>query len=87
MKEKIIKSYINHLTKDDIMLYAKKNNIILNNNELDIIYNNIKNNYDELKNNPLYVLNKYKNELNINTYNKLYELYTIYYSLLNPIVP
>lgn len=82
MKEKIIKSYINHLTKDDIMLYAKKNNIILNNNELDIIYNNIKNNYDELKNNPLYVLNKYKNELNINTYNKLYELYTIYYSKL-----
>lgn len=82
MKEKIIKSYINHLTKDDIMLYAKKNNIILNNNELDIIYNNIKNNYDELKNNPLYVLNKYKNELNINTYNKLYELYTIYYPKL-----
>ncbi len=82
MKEKIIKSYINHLTKDDIMLYAKKNNIILNNNELDIIYNNIKNNYNELKNNPLYVLNKYKNELNINTYNKLYELYTIYYPKL-----
>jgi len=82
MREKIIKSYINHLTKDDIMLYAKNNNIFLNDNELNIIYSNIKNNYEELKINPLYVLNKYKNELNINTYNKLYELYTIYYPKL-----
>ena len=82
MKEKIIKYYINHLTKNDIIMYAQKNNIILNNNEIDIIYNNIKYNYDELKNNPLVVLNKYKNDLSIETYNKIYELYTIYYSTL-----
>ena len=82
MKEKIIKSYINHLTKDDIITYAKKNNIILNNEELDIIYYNIKNNYNELLNNPLNVLNKYKNNLSNTTYNKLYELYTIYYPKL-----
>ena len=79
MKDKIIKSYINHLTKDDIIMYAKKNNIILNNNETNIIYDNLKNNYNELKNNPLDVLNKYKNQLSTNTYNKLYELYTTYY--------
>ena len=82
MKEKLIKSYINHLTKNDIIMYAKNNNIILSDKEVNIIYNNIKNNYEGLKNNPLYVLNKYKNELNINTYNKLYELYSIYYPKL-----
>ena len=82
MKEKIIKSYINHLTKEDIVNYALKNNIILNNTEIDIIYYNIKNNYNELFNRPLDVLNRYKNSLSTNTYNKLYELYTIYYSKL-----
>ena len=82
MKEKLIKSYITHLTKDDIIMYAKKNNIILNNNEIDIIYNNIKNNTDELLSNPLNVLKNYKNDLSNETYNKLYELYTIYFPKL-----
>ena len=83
MKEKLIKSYISHLSKDDIIMYAKKNNIILNDTEIDIIYNNIKNNTDELLSNPINVLNKYKNNLSSNTYNKLYELYTIYFSKLS----
>ena len=83
MKEKIIKSYIKQITKDDIKMYAKKNNINLDNNELDLIYNNIKNNYDEILNNPTKVLSDNKNKLNPNTYNKLYELYTIYYPKLN----
>ena len=82
MKEKFIKYYINHLTKEDIIMYAKKNNVILNSNELEIIYYNIKNNYNELFNNPLNVLNSYKDKLNTTTYNKLYELYTIYYPKL-----
>ena len=83
MKEKIIKSYIKQITKDDIKTYAKKNNVTLNNNELDLIYYNIKNNYDEILTNPTKVLNDNKNKLSQNTYNKLYELYTIYYPKLN----
>ncbi len=82
MKEKIIKSYIKSMTKDDIYSFAKKNNINLNDNELDYIYSNIKYNYDEILNNPKLYLDKAKANLNTNTYNKLYELYSIYYPKL-----
>ena len=82
MREKIIRSYIKSITKNDIDTYAKKNNIKLNENELEYIYFNIKNNYDEILNNPMLYLNKAKNNLNTNTYNKLYELYSIYYPKL-----
>ena len=79
----IIKSYIKQLTKNDIEIFANKNNITLNSNELDLIYYNIKNNYDEILTNPLKVLQSNKNKLSTNTYNKIYELYTIYYPKLN----
>ena len=82
MKERIIRSYIRQLTKDDIVMCAKKNGIILENCELDIIYDNIKNNYDEILSNPIKSLNDIKPKLTKKTYDKLYELYTIYYPKL-----
>ena len=42
MKELIIKQYIDKLTKKDIYEFGIKNNITLNNNNLNIIYNCIK---------------------------------------------
>lgn len=82
MKEKIIKSYIKSISKDDIMNYAKKNNINLTNKELDIIYFEIKNNYNDIINNPNEALYNIKSKVSSNTYDKLYELYTIYYPKL-----
>ena len=82
MKERIIKSYIKFITKDDILNYTKNNNIILNNQELDTIYYEIKNNYEKILNNPGEELNNIKNKVSNNTYNKIYELYTIYYPKL-----
>lgn len=82
MKEKIIKSYIKIITKDDIISFAKKNNIVLNDKEVDIIYYEIKNNYENILNNPKEELYKIKNKVTTNTYNKIYELYTIYYPKL-----
>lgn len=82
MKEKIIKSYIKSISKDDIMNYAKKNNINLTNKELDIIYFEIKNNYNAIINNPNEALYNIKSKVSSNTYDKLYELYTIYYPKL-----
>ena len=82
MKEIIIKSYIKNLSKQDIVNFALKNNIILTNNELDYIYNNIKNNYEYILSNPIIYLNKLKNNVSITTYNKIYELYTIYFPKL-----
>lgn len=82
MKEKIIKSYIKSISKDDIINYAKKNNINLTNKELDIIYFEIKNNYNAIINNPNEALYNIKSKVSSNTYDKLYELYTIYYPKL-----
>lgn len=82
MKERIIKSYIKSITKDDIITFAQNNNITLNNQELDTIYYEIKNNYDEILSNPNNALNNIKTKVSNNTYNKIYELYTIYYPKL-----
>lgn len=82
MKEFIIKSYIKNLTKDDIVKFANKNGVSLTNNELDIIYTNIKDNYEYILSNPKDALNNIKSKVNTNTYNKIYELYTIYYPKL-----
>lgn len=82
MKDIIIKSYINSLTKYDIKMYAEKNNIILNDNEIEYIYHNIKTNYKDILSNPTKYLNIIKNKFNTETYNKIYELYTIYYPKL-----
>lgn len=82
MKEKIIKSYVKQLTKDDIIKFAKKNDIILTNDELNLIYQAIKNDYDNILANPELALKNAQKKLNPNTYNKIYELYTIYYPKL-----
>lgn len=82
MKEKIIKSYVKKLTKDDIIKFAKKNDIILTNGELNLIYQSIKNNCDNILSNPELTLKEAQKKLNPNTYNKIYELYTIYYPKL-----
>ena len=78
MNKHILYDYINKLKKEDIINYINKQQISLTNNELDIIYDNIKNNTDNILNNPLKEINKIKDKLNINTYNKLIELYNKY---------
>ncbi len=82
MREKIIKMYIDKLTKQDIVNYINKNNLKVSNNEIDLLYNSIKYDYIKILNNPINYLNNIKNKLSISTYNKLLELYTKYYHLL-----
>lgn len=79
MKDKLIKNYINKITKKDIVLFAEKNNIILSNQELDYIYNLIKNNYKEIiSENPNNIFKELKNNVNSNNYNKIIKLFFIY---------
>lgn len=82
MKDIIIKSYIKSLTKYDIKMYAEKNNIILNDKELDYIYFNIKENYKDILSNPNKYLEIIKSKFDNITYQKIYELYTKYYPKL-----
>lgn len=79
MISRLIEKNIKSLTKEDIINYSKNENIILNSNEIDIIYNTIKNDYKTL----LYadsrpIFDNLKSRINPTAYQKIYELYNFY---------
>ncbi len=79
----IIESYINNISKNDINTFAIKNNIKLNNNELDFIYNFIKTRYKEVLNNPnSFNLVKYKNNFSNENFIKINAIVNKYKMLL-----
>ena len=76
---RMIEKYINNLEKTDIKDYALKENIFLNSNEVDIIYNYIKNDYKTL----LYgdstnIFNNLKSRINPTSYEKIKNLFDFY---------
>ncbi len=79
----IIDLYVNNLRKDDIIVFGKKNNINLSDDELDFTYNFIKNNYkDVIKNKDSFNLEKYRNRFSPDNYVKIEELLKKYISYL-----
>ena len=66
------------LTKDDINKYASSQDIGLKDNELDLIYAYIKKYSKRILNDPLDVIDEIKDDLSIDVYNKLLELYDKY---------
>lgn len=79
----LIEPYINNITKNDINSFALKNNINLSNNELEFIYNFIKNRYKEVLNNPNnFSLTKYKNNFSNENFVKINGLINRYKMLL-----
>lgn len=79
---KLIEHYINKLTKEDIIDFSIKNDIILNNDELIYLYKIIKEKYKILLNGDTSIFNEIKDNININTYNKIIELYNKYKNYL-----
>lgn len=79
----LIEPYINNIRKSDINNFALKNNINLNNNELDFIYNFIKTRYKEVLNNPNnFSLSRYKNNFSNENFVKINGLINRYKMLL-----
>ena len=81
MNNYFLKKYLKNLTKNDINTFLKKQKIILNNTELDKIYNYIKNNNYKYFNNTLSkekIILDAKDILTKDNFNKLYKLYDIY---------
>ena len=79
----VVESYINKMTKSDINNFALKNNINLNSNELDFIYNFIKTKYKEVLNNPnSFNLVKYKNNFSNENFIKINAIVNRYKMLL-----
>ena len=79
MKGQLIKNYINKLTINDINSLAIKNNIYLDDLELNFVYNKIKNNYNDLLyGDSTYIFNELKNNVSENNYFKIKELFNTY---------
>jgi biotin synthase-related radical SAM superfamily protein len=71
MYENIIKNYVNKLTKDHIKKFCIKENITISNEEINIIYYYIKNNWKDIMYNPNPYLKIAKEKLNKDVYEKL----------------
>lgn len=73
----LIEEYVNRMKKDDINNFALKQGIVLDNQELEIIYDYIKNNFKTIiYGNPKDILLEIKFKVKPLTYNKIENLYT-----------
>ena len=72
----LIEEYVNRMKKEDVNNFALKQGIILDKEELDIIYNYIKSNYKTIiYGNPKDILLEIKNKVKQLTYKKIENLY------------
>lgn len=72
----LLEQYINKLTKNDVLMFAKNNDIYLTDEELNIVFDVIKNKWQLLVyNDPTDLFKDLKSKFNINTYNKIVKLY------------
>lgn len=79
MVEKLINEYVCRMTKEDVNKFAIKNGIVLNQNELDLIFNNIKNNWHTLVyGNARNILDSIKDKVEPLTYQKIENLYVYF---------
>ena len=79
MNKNLIKKYASSITKEDILKFGESEGVNINNNELNTIYNLIKNNQDEILNGEFYrIIGNYKNDFNPILFNKIIEKYEKY---------
>lgn len=74
----LIKNYVSRMTKEDVIRFTQKNDIYLNEYELDFTYRFIKKNYEALYANPNIDLSKYKEQFSEENYNKIMKLVAEY---------
>ncbi len=76
MKEIIIKQYIDKITIDDVYNFGIKNDIILNNKDLNLIYNYVKKDWKTIIFGDISpIFNNLKSNLDEKTFNKIKCLY------------
>lgn len=79
MIKSIIQKYVEKLTTNDIISFAKTNGVCLNNDELSIIYNTIKNDwYTIIFGDYQIILKKISPNLKSDTIKKIEELILLY---------
>lgn len=76
MKEKLIGEYVNRLTLNDVSSFAVKNGVSLNEEELNLVYNYIINDWHTIAfGNPRGILDDLKSKINNESYQKIENLY------------
>ncbi len=79
MNKNLIKKYASNITKEDILKFGESEGVNINNNELDTIYNIIKNRQDEILDGNFYeIIKNYKTKFNPILFNKIIEKYEKY---------
>ena len=78
MNKLIIYEYINRLRREDIVKFCIIKGIDASENEIDIVYDYIKNDYKRFFNNPEDILLEIKNKVSNNTYKVIMEYYNKY---------
>ncbi len=74
----LIKNYVSKMTKEDVLKFTQKNDIYLNEYELDFVYRFIKKNYEAVYANPNIDLSKYKEHFTEENYTKIIKLVSLY---------
>ena len=78
MLSNFVINYTKKITKDDINNFALSQNVELKDYETEVIYDQIKNNIQNLINNTDYEISKIKDKLEHTTYLKIQELISFY---------
>jgi len=76
MKDKLIEQYISRMNYDDIISFASKHGITLNDKEVALIYKHVKEDWRTIiYGNPKPILENLKTNIEELTYNKIEDLY------------
>jgi len=78
MNKSVIKRYATNVTKNDIVSFAYKENVMASDAEVDIIFKAIHFDIDVLLEDPIAYLEDYKDKLSDEVYLKLLEFYNKY---------
>lgn len=78
MNRLIIYQYINRLRKEDIVRYCNSQGIFVDNNDLDVVYYYVKNEYKRFFNDQMGVLNEIKDKVSNYTYGEIMKTYDKY---------
>ena len=82
MKKELVIKYINNLDEDEVKDFLINNNINLNNEEFEFLFNIVKEKYNDIFDENIYLFKLIRDTINEDAYNKLIKLFNQYKKLL-----
>lgn len=78
MNRFFVSEYISKISKEDIINYCKKNDILISDDDLNVIYYYLKNKYNKFFDDADYIINELKYKLSDQSYQTLLKFYYKY---------